>query len=228
MGIEYSLIRSKRKTIAIYIKDKSVIVKAPLKTNIETIESFIENKQNWINNKLNDNAAKIKKFSDVLSIHAFLYMGERVKVSSHNKKTIEVTDSQVLIPNEFISNKTLSVTNKFILGLKRAYKKAAKLHLQKRLDELANFMTLKYNNISLTDAKRKWGSCDSQNSIKLNWRLIMLDNSLIDYVIIHELSHIVHHNHSKSFWTYLSHYFPYYKEAIKCLKDANVLIEYLP
>ena len=69
---------------------------------------------------------------------------------------------------------------------------------------------IKPDKIKLTNAKCKWGSCNSKRVISLNWRLIMLSPELIDYVIVHELSHFIHPNHSSDFWSEVEKYYPYY------------------
>ena len=76
----------------------------------------------------------------------------------------------------------------------------------------------------MKDLSSKWGSCSSLQNINLNWQLIFLEESLIDYVIIHELMHLREMNHSPRFWNWVGKYYPDYKKARKLLKDRQWLI----
>ena len=80
------------------------------------------------------------------------------------------------------------------------YKKEARKYIEKRINEIAEQNNLKFNNLKITSAKTRWGSCTSQKNINFTYRLAMAPIKTIDYVIVHELSHLKHMNHSKAFW----------------------------
>ncbi len=79
-------------------------------------------------------------------------------------------------------------------------------------------MDVKPIKIGITSAKTRWGSCSGKNSVNFSWKLIMADDKTIDYVIIHELTHIKQHNHSKKFWNIVESIMPDYSEQKKKLK----------
>jgi len=85
-------------------------------------------------------------------------------------------------------------------------------------------MQLDYASISLNNSKSKWGTCDSRRNIKLNFRLVMLPHKVIDYVIIHELSHIIEFNHSKNFYKIISTIMPSYKLQQKIIKEYDYVL----
>ena len=111
--------------------------------------------------------------------------------------------------------------------LKRAfYKYCAQNTLLEKVDYFANLMQLYPNRVTFRRAKTRWGSCSSENNISLNIGLIMLSLNLIDYVIVHELAHIKHKNHSKEFWKLVEQFYPNYKQAKEELKKYSLLLNF--
>lgn len=228
MGIsfEYDLRRSKRKSIAIHVKDGVVTVRAPLRADTKIIESFLTTKENWILSKLNEYAQRQSYFSDIIKYDSFPYIGNRLNVMPYAKKKVTIRDGTLYVPEDLMPDEQSEKSPVFLKALRRAYKSSAKTYLENRLQYISEQTGLKYNGFGLTESKAKWGSCDSYNNIKLNWHLVLLDESLINYVIVHELAHTAEHNHSKRFWHCVSMFYPNYKQAVACLKDASVLIKW--
>lgn len=100
----------------------------------------------------------------------------------------------------------------------RKEKKSAKVILSRRLAEIAATYSLHYNKFRVSGAKTRWGSCSARKNINLNWKLVLGPQQIMDYVICHELSHLVHMNHSKTFWAHVATMHPQYKESRKWLK----------
>ncbi len=99
------------------------------------------------------------------------------------------------------------------------YRKKAKEYLPPRLDYFAKLMGLTPTGVKITSAKTRFGSCSPQNSISLSWRLMRYDPAAIDYVLVHELAHIVHKNHSPAFYALVATVFPDYKARRALLKE---------
>ena len=132
----------------------------------------------------------------------------RVKVQKEQRETIEyiIDPEQTLIkiPRQ-MDQKDMLVQQAIRKALEETLRIEAKIYLPRRLNELANQYNLSYNNIYIKKAQSLWGSCSSKNNINLNIHLMRLPDHLIDYVLSHELCHILHKNHSKRFWDYLQH-----------------------
>lgn len=222
--MEYSVSRSKRKSITIYVKYGKISVRAPLKTDFKVIDNFVASKERWILRKLAESSDRMKRYSDVFEGREFPYFGKRLVPRVTDKKRIWSNDEYLFVPQEFYSNGVFVCSDLFLAAVKKYYMREAKSYLGERLKEIGEHYGFSYSNFSLTNAKSKWGSCDSANRIRLNWRLIMLPKSLCDYVAVHELMHTVEHNHSRNFWKGVATIYPRYKEAISCLKDAGMLI----
>ena len=96
--------------------------------------------------------------------------------------------------------------------------------LKERLEYFANIMQIDYASVSINNSKSRWGSCDSNRNIKLNFRLIMLPHKTLDFVLVHELAHIIEFNHSKDFYKIISLVIPSYKLQQKQLKEHDYLL----
>ena len=97
--------------------------------------------------------------------------------------------------------------------------KSAKNVLPDKVAYYAEIMGLKYGRITITSAKHRFGSCSSKGNLSFSYRLMMYPEAAIDYVVVHELAHIVEMNHSKAFYAVIEKVLPDYKERIKLLKN---------
>jgi len=108
--------------------------------------------------------------------------------------------------------------------IKSALRQLAKVYLQRRLDRWAARTELDYAQLRIKDAATRWGSCSTKRNINLNWHLVMLEESIIDYLIVHELMHLHEMNHSPAFWNWVQHYLPGYKREHDRLNDHQWLL----
>lgn len=94
----------------------------------------------------------------------------------------------------------------------------AKSIIPKRVEYYSKIMNLSPCAVKITGAKKRFGSCNSKNSLCFSYYLMQYPNEAIDYVVVHELAHIVHHNHSRDFYALVEKYMPDYKKREKLLK----------
>lgn len=125
--------------------------------------------------------------------------------------------------NNINNNKNLNIPdtkhNNLKLFFENFYKQKAFELISERVKLHSKLNNFHFKQLKLSSAEKRWGSCSFENSIRINWRLIMAPINIIDYVIIHELSHTIHKNHSQSFWSHINFIVPDYKISIKWLKD---------
>lgn len=216
--MEYKLIRSKRKTLSISITDGAVTVKAPRSTSLEYIEDFVNRKSDWIEKKLAEYAKKTSYLKSVMDYASVLYHGETCVIADTDDcKRIKCENGVLYLPKKYAARDGGSS------AICAWYKRVATKELGERTAEISVATGLSYKSFRLTNARTKWGSCDGECNIRLNWRLVMLPAYLVDYVIVHELSHTVHHDHSKEFWNTVGKFYSGYKAARKALKTYSVL-----
>ncbi len=218
MEFNYKVVRSNRKTLTLCITQGELVAKAPQKMSIEHIESFIAQKANWIAKKLSEYEEKTTALARVLDGTHFLFGGMFFRVeTSATVKRISIFGDALLVPEKY------GTGEKRERAIVAWYKRTAKSALEKRLADCAKDFGLEYGKFDITNAKTKWGSCDGNGNIRLNWRLVMLDGALVYYVIVHELCHTLHHDHSAEFWQKVKKFCPTYKADRKRLKTFSVL-----
>lgn len=197
------LIRSQRRTISLMIKDDgSLMVRAPKSTRIEYVNKFLDEKSDWIlkHQIMMQEYLNRKKSHKFINSNGILYLGKRLK-----PKGLDLTNY-----NE----------------VKSWYKKKALEIITKKTENFSEKFNLKYNNLKINDAKKRWGSCSWQNNLNFSWRVIMAPNKVIDYVIIHEISHIKHKNHSQNFWDFVSSMMKNYKKYDFWLEENRFLLDF--
>ncbi|MCC7196788.1 M48 family metallopeptidase [Candidatus Peregrinibacteria bacterium] len=219
--IPYTLtLRPGSRTIRLHVDpDKGLVVSAPTRAPIHAIESFIIQKKFWITRHLEE-SKKIIQRKQIPNGTAATILGESkvVIVKEHQLKRPYIAEK----PQEII---VYAPQNQTIIKktLENYLRKKFKVHLTKRLKEISNIMGTHYGTVTIRAQKSRWGSCSYRNNLNFNWKLIFFPLQVIDYVIMHELTHTVHHNHSEKFYDLLSHYCPDYKALRKSLHNAKTL-----
>lgn len=209
--------RSKRITLKVEHPDR-VIVSAPKKTKLTVIDLFVNQNQPWIESQI----SKLKSHHQQIESHAqIMIFGKKYQkqqqVLPDISETIIIRDHQLLI-NLPDSSSRLDVSKE----IKNFLKKTARSYLYQRTPQLAKQLGVEYHSLKLKEQKSRWGSCSSKDNLNLNWRLVHYPPAVIDYVIIHELAHLVHPNHSRSFWQYVEAHCPEFKQHRKYLKKFGV------
>ncbi|MDR2201144.1 MAG: M48 family metallopeptidase [Clostridiales bacterium] len=220
----YELQRSKRKTVSVIIRDGALTVRAPLKTPRAAIDKFVESKEAWIADKLARHAETALALKDVADCKAVLLYGGTYPIAfSDAVKKIELRPESLAVPFKLAANGKNSDNAALKRALGRWLKNTAAAELSRRLDDVSVRCAIPYAGFKLTNAKTKWGSCDNKGVIRLNWRLIMTEPFLTDYVIIHELCHTLYHNHSSKFWAEVAKLIPNYKSVRSLLKRRSAI-----
>lgn len=223
--MEYKLIRSKRKTIAIKVSlDKGIEVRAPLMASNEDIDKVIKQNNKWIRETYERVITEGKEVRD-----RKYETGEKLYLLGEERELHVIEASNCTI--SYIDEKFIMKMQKDILELphKReaigkvlfeAYlRKVGKLYLEDRTRFLAKTYGFTINRITIKNVKTRWGSCSSKKNINFNLKLMMANKEAIDYVIIHELCHIKEMNHSQKFWDLVKGIMPDYKTNIQYLRS---------
>ncbi len=206
------IIRSKRKTLSLTINENAeLIIRAPKRLSIEKIQDFINEKENWINRKKRLIENQIK---DVTSNHnKLLYLGNLFPINVEQNASKEL----FFTGEEFIANSI--EPDSLSLSIKKWYKNKFKEIALPRVAYFANKHNLMVNQVRIKNQKTMWGSCSSKNNINLNYLLLMAPMGVIDYVIVHELVHTIHRNHSADFWGSVESIMPDFLEHKRWLQS---------
>lgn len=212
------IIRTKRKTIALQITDDAtLIVKAPFNINERTINDIILKHKKWIEKKKKEIEARDPKFSpkEFVNGEGFLFLGRYYKL-----KIVDEQEIQLRLENNFyLSRDALPQARAVFIEW---YRKMASEKISERVRLYAQKRGFKYNKINITNAQKRWGSCNK--NLNFPWRLIMAPLPVIDYVVIHELVHLEEKNHSKAFWDKVKMLMPEYEKYKDWLKMNSYLL----
>lgn len=217
--IEYEIVRRKRKTICIKInEDGAVIVSAPLRISKEYILLVLKNRANWILEKQKEikqrSLAKVKR--DFTEGSTFMYLGQEYPlhlVFDEKIKNINIELNEQLN----IYTNTMDI-EKLRIALEKWYREETRKIVTKRINYYENRFKDKVTDIRVKEQKRRWASCTGKNEILFNWRCSMARADVIDYIVVHEMCHMDHRNHSKYFWNRVQEILPDYKEKHEWLK----------
>lgn len=212
------IIRSRRRSISLEItRNAQLIVRMPKYASLRDVERFVMEKKAWIEQKLQEAGENVQKHSPkkFVSGEKFYYLGEKYTLVTRSQ-SIKSQSSKLEFNNGFyiFEGDIPYAKNIFI----KWYKRQAKINIPKRVQWYAFHHNLKYGKITITSASRRWGSCTSTGNLNFTWKLILLPIKIMDYVVVHELAHLLQHNHSKKFWAEVEKMMPDYKERRKWLK----------
>lgn len=205
--LNYKIVRSQRKTIGIIIKvDQELLVRAPQTTSLKNIERLLHKKTDWILRKLKKvaqikPAPAAKKF---INGEQFSYLGQKYELIIKNSSAaakVELFSNKIIVNYPAVQQGDYQARQPIIRKiLVDWYRKQAKIKIEQRILNYKDLLGVEPNRIVVKKQRKRWGSCSSKGNLNFNWKIIMAPPPIIDYLVVHELSHLVHANHSKAFW----------------------------
>ncbi|MCF0147675.1 MAG: M48 family metallopeptidase [Clostridium sp.] len=213
--INYKVIFKNKKNLSMKLNSSSELeIYAPLDISIDYIEKILRSKEKWLITNIN----KIKK-SIINNDYTKIYF-----LGNEFTSNIEFSDvDNIYFENDILFIKSRNLDNTYIGSLlSNWYKIQADIIVKNRVDKLATIYSLFPSKTIIRNQKTRWGSCNSKKEIRLNWRLVLMPYYVMDYIIIHELYHLKHMNHSKDFWNLVEKYDKNYKLAEIWLKENGI------
>lgn len=198
MELAYTIKRSsKRKQLTITVeRDRSVVVHAPESTSEEKIKAIVESKRQWIYEKTR-HAQKYElphpPGKELVNGESALYLGRHYQI-----EVVQNSSEEIRFEQRFLIPARLSGERKKVL--RDWYMDRAKEKILPRTNKFANDLGVKFSKIKIVDNRYRWGSCTTKDNINFNWRLIKAPMYVVDYVIVHELAHLLEANHTPRFW----------------------------
>ena len=215
------IIKKDIKNITLKVKPTcEVILTAPLLTTDEHIEYILKKRKDWISKKIEFYRANYKpQMKEYVSGENFKYLGKnyRLKIIQCDDECVKLQRGYIQI---FIKNRSNLEKKKRLLN--DWYFLKAENYFKKIISKYSSIVNVDIQNIRIRQMKTRWGSCNSTKSyINLNSELIKKPSNAIEYVIFHEFAHLVHPNHSREFYNYLSTYMPDWKKRKERLELAK-------
>lgn len=199
---DYTLVRSKRRrTAAIKIEPDGVRVMVPERTQQSWVDQWLTEKRPWIEQKLEQLAQRRSAYQiEVRQGAEIPYLDESLilRWEYGSRNGVRRTDDQLLVT--LSKRGTRPVEARVTDLVKDWYQQQAEIYLRERTDFWQARTGLHHRGLIIKGFRRRWGSCDNRGRVSLNWRLICVPAAQADYVIVHELAHLKHFNHSRKFW----------------------------
>ena len=214
--LPYTLIRSDRRTLALVVdRTGALIVRAPKRLPVRDIEAFVIQKEKWILGKQEQaEQRKAASTEERLRDGMSLPMG-------HGALPLRM--AEVAAPFFERGTLWLPMHRPLAQSLKEWLLAMAKQTLPPEVQKLEVATGLRAQQLCFSSAKTFWGSMSAKGILKLNIALVLCPSEVVEYVIVHELVHRVHLNHSPAFWAEVEKFFPTYREQRAWLKKHNDL-----
>lgn len=220
MDLQYTVTYSQRKRLTITVeRDRSVVVMAPLGTSPEKIREVVESRKIWIYEKLRHpqkyDPAPRKEF---VSGETVLYLGRNYRLEIQKG-----TEESIRFHGKFIV--TGISPDRAATLFREWYIAKARKKIIPRVKQHAINLGVTVNKVMVSELKYRWGSCTPSDSLNFNWKLIKAPMFVMDYVIVHELAHLLEQNHTARFWNIVQVQVPGYAKAKEWLKQHGDILE---
>ena len=220
LGLRVEVVRSIRRTAALHIIGSDLQVRVPEYVGDERVAAFLQKKRPWIRSKV----AEIQllpphRTKELVSGESFAYLGRhyRLKIQEGHQVGVSLSGGYLkatIRPTEQDEHKTLKIQQ----YLQNWYRNKAQERLKEKTERYAKQIGVSPAAVSVRNFKSRWGSCDKKGQVVFNWNIIKAPHSVVDYVVVHELCHLIHPNHSKEFWQEVGRFDSNYLEHRQWLK----------
>lgn len=224
MVLSYEIRRSaKRRNVTITVeRDRTVVVHAPVGVPEDKLRQLVDGKRQWLFEKLND-AQKYQPLphapgKELVNGESALYLGRAYRI-----ELVDVADTVVRFTGKFLIPRSRSGERKRVL--RQWYMQRAKEKILPRVTLHARNLGVSYGQARISDSRFRWGSCTPGNNLNFNWRLIKAPMFAVDYVIVHELAHLIESNHTPRFWNIVGSQLPSMDRARNWLREHGHSLE---
>ena len=219
------VVRTDRKrSVSIHLDSEVIKVRVPKSLSDNRIREIIDRRTPWIKRKLKEASERpVIKPKEYVSGENFPYLGRnyRFKVLVGDEVFISLQDGYL--------QATVSETDKTSPATIRSlllswYQEQARMRLEEKTERFARIIGVEPRSVTTKEYKSRWGSCSVNGDIRYNWKLILAPHPIVDYVVVHELCHMLEHNHSSRYWKHVKYYVPDYKERRDWLKNNSLSV----
>lgn len=210
------LVRSKRKTLSVSVNALGeVTVRAPMRVSEKDIAAFLQTHEKWIEKKKEAALRSGVALPTELDGYRLTLLGEKYELHLYpqNRVALDRDNKRLFLPEK-------NAEKRLVAWLKNNALRICTQHAEERARE----MGVTYSSLSITSARSFWGICTAKDELRFSYRLLYVPKEVLEYVIVHELSHIRHKDHSRAFWDEVERYIPDWKEKRAYLKSHALLM----
>ncbi len=208
LPFEYEVVRSRRKTLAIHIRGGKVTINSPLKASVSWISEFVSDNVSWIQGKIKDQLKKEKEYLVLADGREVPFLGKArvLKVVMAARAKVQLSEAQLVVQTP-TRDKLEKIWSNWLLEQAREYMVTQTIKTAKALG-----LDHKLKKVVFRKTRSKWGHCEDNGLIQFNPIVMMAPQEVIDYLIVHEVSHLRHLDHSPRFWKTVSTLCPDWKK----------------
>lgn len=215
--MRYTVIRSKRRSVSLSVtRQAEVVVRAPLNFPLPDIDRFVSERQIWVSRHL----AQVRRRLELRTLpyqpgRTLAYLGQDITLQAvpGYQRRARLEGGLLLVPEVRMGEAKRLVTD--------WYRARAREVIDETVGRFAPRMGTWPKRVSLKDTVSRWGSCSAAGNMSFSWRIVMAPPEVIDYVVVHELAHLVHLNHSTAFWKTVACYCPDFGRAQRWLREQG-------
>lgn len=216
-GFIAEVIRTNRiKTATVKVDEGKVSVVIPMNLSDSRIKELVTKKTRWIREKiLLHRQSAPSKSKEYVSGESFTYLGRnyRLKVETGKTRSVKLKNGKLIVT---LPKKS---SDKIQEAMTQWYREHAEQKLREKSERYAKLIGVQPKSVSIKTFKSRWGSCHKNGDVQFNWKIVIAPNRIVDYVVVHELCHMMQHNHSPNFWKCVEKYFPEYLECKEWLMN---------
>lgn len=217
---EFTILRSRRRSISIEVQAARVIVRAPQQVSDTVLHDFLRQKIHWVQEKISEQQQALAAIPQRVYVAGsrLPYLGREITLvlGSGAAARVVLHDQQLHIV--LSRRRRMSAPEQTRRLVQEWYQQQALKLLTEKTDRLCQAMGLQHIGVSIRATRTKWGHCTSRGAIQYNWQIILAPGPIVDYLVAHEVSHLRHHNHSRAFWQLVESVCPDYVQCRAWLK----------
>lgn len=225
--IDYEVKRSQRSTADIIVeRDGSILVRAPESLPDERIDALVESKRYWILKTLAEwrdlNSARVVR--EFHGGEGFLYLGRTYRLSlvSDQSAPLILKNGWLCLRRDLAEEGDDQAARKAFIDF---YTEKAKQRIAGRVDDYAPKVGVQFNEVVIRDLGNRWASCSPSGNLAFHWKCMMAPLSIIDYIVVHELCHLLERDHTKAFWNEVDKVMPSFKERRQWLRENGASLD---
>ena len=221
--VSYTLRRSgkRRRSIGLSIDDRGLTVSMPQRASERWLHSVLQDKAQWIVHQLAEWEARKPSLPQWVDGQFIKFMGEPLTL----RVVASLFDALPLLRGRELFVHVADTANRQVVEqvVTQWYQREAEVLFRQRVAHYAPLMRVSPGVVALSSARTQWGSCTARGTVRLNWHLVKMPLRLIDYVVVHELAHLIEMNHSPAFWEVVAAVLPDYQRRRSELRRREVL-----
>lgn len=222
--IEFAVEYRKRKTLSIVVEaPRAITVIAPVGSTEDRIMETVKAKSKWIIQKLFEikEMEYRKRNKEYINGESFIYMGRNYSLQIVVNETIREPETKLSKGKFFVTVPSKS-DDAIKLALENWYKDKAKEKIAERIAYYQPSFDINPKRLVIKDQQKRWGSCTKSHELLFNWKCVMAPSAVLDYIVVHEMCHMVYMNHSKEFWQMVKKVLPDYEARKELLRNYGV------